>query len=381
MKEIYLDYNATTPCDPRVVEKMMPFFSEIYGNASNGFHRQGRMAAKAVDMAREQVANLIGAQSNEIVFTSGATESDNLAIIGLARANINNQRKGIVSSLVEHKAVLNSCKKLTGEGFQTVLLSVSQVGVVSVKQAKEVINEQTLLVSIHLANNEIGTIQPIKEITEIAHRKGALVHCDAAQAAGKISVNVQELEVDLVSISAHKLYGPKGIGALYIRGGIRAIPLEPLLYGGGQEKGIRPGTTNVASIVGFGEASRLVAESLDEESRRIKALRDQMERILLDEVKNIRINAFEANRLPNTSSITFSGIDADALLFNLPKVMMGTGSACNSGAVSQSHVLQAIGLSREDASSTVRASIGRFVSEDEIPLACKYITKAVDKLR
>ena len=381
MNEIYLDYNATTPCDPRVVEKMLPFFSELYGNPSNGFHRQGRMAAKAVDTAREQVAELIGAHSNEIIFTSGATESDNLAIIGLAHAKRNNQRKGVISSQIEHKAVLNSCKKLSEEGFEVSLLSVDSLGVINLQQAKAEINERTLLVSIHLANNEIGTIQRIQDISEIAHQKGALVHCDAAQAVGKISVNVETLGVDLLSVSAHKFYGPKGVGALYVRGGTRAIPLEPLLFGGGQEKGVRPGTTNVASIVGFGEASRLVAELLDEESKRIKVLRDQLEKSLLDEIKGIGINAFGANRLPNTSSITFSGIDADALLFNIPKVMLGTGSACNSGAVEPSHVLQSIGLSREASSSTIRASLGRFVREDEIPLVSEYIIRAVDKLK
>jgi cysteine desulfurase len=378
---IYLDYNATTPCDPQVVEKMLPFFNEIYGNPSNGFHRQGRTAAKAVDVAREQIANLIGSQPNEIIFTSGATESDNLAIFGVARNQKNNPRKRLVSSRIEHKAVLNPCKKLEEEGFEVFLLPVDSQGEVSIQQAKIEINDRTLLVSIHLANNEIGTIQAIQEITKIAHQKGALVHCDAAQAIGKIPVDVEELDVDLLSISAHKLYGPKGVGALYVRGGLNAIPLEPLLYGGGQEKGVRSGTTNVPGIVGFGEASRLATELVNEEGLRIANLRDLMEKSLAEIIPDMRINGHHAKRLPNTSSMTFLGIDADALLFNLPEVMMGTGSACTSGAIEPSHVLQAIGLSREAASSTVRASLGRFVHDDDIPLVCEYFRQALNRMK
>ena len=369
-KPIYLDYNATTPCDPRVVEKMLPYFSEIYGNPSNGFHRQGRLAAQAVITAREQVSSLIGAEPHEIVFTSGATESNNQAILGLAHLHKNNPknnpRKRIVSSKIEHKAILNPLKKLSDEGFEIILLDVDSQGVVSVEQAKEFIDEKTLLVSIHLANNEIGTIQPIQAITEIAHHHGALVHSDAAQAVGKIPVDVQELGVDLLSMSAHKLYGPKGIGALYIRNGIRGVPMEPLLYGGGQEKGFRSGTTNVPGIVGFGEAARISKEVLTEEMIRISSLRDRLEELLLHDIPDLIINANKAKRLPNTSSLTFPGVDADALLLNLPDVMMGTGSACTSGAIEPSHVLQAIGLSREVASCTVRVSLGRFTNDFDI---------------
>ena len=377
---IYLDYNATTPCDPRVVEKMLPYFSEIYGNPSNGYHRQGRLSAQAVSKAREQVANLIGAEPHEVIFTSGATESNNQAILGLARLHKTNPRKRIVTSKIEHKAVLNPFKKLSEEGFEIILLDVDSQGVVSIDQAKEYIDEKTLLVSIHLANNEIGTIQPVQEIVEIAHQHGALVHTDAAQAVGKIPVDVQGLGVDMLSMSAHKLYGPKGIGALYIRNGIRSVPMEPLLYGGGQENGFRSGTTNVPGIVGFGEAARISMEVLTEEMIRISSLRDRLEELLLHGIPNLIINAQKAKRLPNTSSLTFPGVEADALLLNLPDVMMGTGSACNAGAVEPSHVLQAIGLRREVASCTVRASLGRFVNDKDILKASDTITKVYANL-
>jgi cysteine desulfurase len=231
---IYLDYNATTPCDPRVVEKMLPFFNETFGNPSNGLHLQGRNSSKAVEIAREQVANLIGANNYEIVFTSGATESDNLAILGIARIAKNSSRRKLITSAIEHKAVLSACKKLTEEGFELIILPVDSDGRVSLDAATQAIDEKTLLVTIHGANNEVGTIQPVQQLAELAHRYGALFHCDGAQAVGKIPVDVNEWDVDLLSISAHKLYGPKGVGALYVRGGSNRIPLEPLWFGGGQ---------------------------------------------------------------------------------------------------------------------------------------------------
>jgi cysteine desulfurase len=369
---IYLDYNATTPCDPRVVEKMLPFFSEWYGNSATGLHLQGRRAARAADEAREQVAALIGCQPGELVITGGATESNNLAILGLGRANRCNGRTRIVTSAVEHKAVLLPCQKLQEEGYELIVLPVDAQGRISVEEAEEKIDDRTLLVSLQAANNEVGTLQPVARIAEIAHAHGAIVHCDAAQAVGKIPVdlNTQDWHVDLLSVSAHKLYGPKGAGALYLRNGPHAHPLVPLQYGGGQEYGLRPGTSNVPGIVGFGEACRICQVELAEESLRIAALRDRLEGALLASVAGLRINARGAERLPNTSSLTFPGIDADALLLNLPEVMMGTGSACSSGALEPSPVLQAIGLSREQAASTVRASLGRFTTEADIGRAC-----------
>jgi cysteine desulfurase len=363
---VYLDYNATTPCDPRVVEKMMPYFSEVYGNPANGLHRQGRLAARAVDDAREKVALLIGAREKEIVFTSSATESDNLAILGVARINRNGKRKRIVTSSIEHKAVLQACKKLKEEGFDVVLLPVDSEGRVLIDAAREVIDENTLLVSIHGANNEIGTIQPIAQLAELAHQMGGLFHCDAAQAIGKIPVNVNGWDVDLLSMSAHKLYGPKGIGALFVRGGTHAIPLEPIWYGGGQENGLRSGTSNVPGIVGFGEAAHICTNELPDENIRIGKMRDTLEIDLRSAISSLKINGVDADRLPNTSSLTFPSIDADALILNAPQIMIGTGSACTSGAVEPSHVLTAIGLDRNYASSTIRISLGKNTTSQDL---------------
>lgn len=375
----YLDYNATTPCDPRVVEKMLPFFSEWYGNPATGLHLQGRRAARAVDEAREQVAALIGGRPSEVIFTGGATESNNLAILGLGRANRQGERTRIVTSAVEHKAVLLPCRQLQEEGYELIVLPVDGQGRVLVDQAEAAINDRTLLVSVQAANNEVGTLQPIERIADIAHRHGAIVHCDAAQAAGKIQVDLatEAWQVDLLSISAHKLYGPKGVGALYIRNGPRASALAPLQYGGGQERGLRPGTTNVPGIVGLGEACRICSVDLAQERVDIARLRDQLERALLTGFAGLRINGRGALRLPNTSSLTFSGIDADAFLLNLKEVMMGTGSACSSGALEPSHVLLAMGLSRAEADSTVRASLGRFTTLDQIERASSLILNAV----
>ncbi len=377
---VYLDNNATTPCDPRVVEKMLPYFSEVYGNPSNGYHLQGRMAAKAVDKAREQIAELINAQPYEIFFTGGASESDNLAIFGIIRKPNRNSRNRIVSSKIEHKAILNPCKKLGEEGYDVSLLPVDSQGVIKIDHAKKEINNQTLLVSLHLANNEIGTIQPIKEIADIAHEFGATIHSDAAQAVGKIPVNVEDLGIDMLSISAHKFYGPKGIGALYIKGGLKNISLEPIIYGGGQEKGLRSGTTNVPAIIGFGEAAEICKNELSEELKKISSLRNLLEEELISRIPDIVINAQKTNRLPNTSSIIIPGIEADALVLNLVNVMMGTGSACNSGAIEPSHVLQAIGISREAASRTIRASLGRFNTREQILQAVKDITSTYKNL-
>jgi cysteine desulfurase len=373
---IYLDYNATTPVDPRVLEAMLPYFSEIYGNPGNGYHRQGRLAEKAIQSAREQVAALLGAQPHEIIFTSGATESNNLAIAGLARMRRDGPRKRIVTTAVEHKAVLLPVERLHEQGWDVVILPVDAFGRVELAAAQAAIDETTLLVSVHAANNEIGTLQPIQEIAAVAHKHGALMHTDAAQLLGKLPTNVLDLGVDLLSASAHKLYGPKGIGALYVRGGLRTIPLEPLAVGGGQEAGLRPGTHNVPAIVGFGEACRVAAEEVAAEAERIRDLRDRFEQQLGEGIPGLRVNGHPTERLPNTSSLIFPDVDADALLLNLPAVMMGTGSACTSGAIEPSHVLQGIGVERDDAYRTVRASLGRFTTEKDVASATTAIIKA-----
>jgi cysteine desulfurase len=380
---IYLDYNASTPVDERVLSTMLPYFSEVYGNPSNGYHWQGRKAARAIESARGAIASLIGAQASEIIFTSGATESNNLAILGFARASKGIERHNrtrIVISSVEHKAVIQPAKTLSAEGFEVVFLPVDNRGIVKVEEAEKLIDDRTLMVSIQAANNETGVIHPIPELIDIAHQHGAIFHCDAAQAVGRIPVDVKAWDVDLLSLSGHKFYGPKGIGALYLKGGQFRSTFEPLCFGGNQEKGTRPGTENVPAIVGLGEASRLAQELLEEERQSIQQLRDMMEERLLEQLPSASVNGAGAKRLPNTINITIPKVPADVLLLNLPEVMMGTGSACSSGTPSPSHVLLSMGLNSELASATVRISLGRFTSEEEIERAINLIILAVEKL-
>lgn len=377
---IYLDYHATTPCDPDVIHAMLPYFGKVFANPSSSVHKAGRTAAGAVERARAQVAKLIKARPNEIVFTGGATESNNLAIQGLARSR-NSERTRIVTTAIEHKSILAPCKWLQSEGYDVVILPVDQQGLVDLDAAEQAITEETLLMSIQAANNEIGTIQPIPELAQLAHDRGALVHTDAAQAVGKVPVDVAAWDVDLLSFSGHKLYGPKGIGALYIRGGPFALSIKPLLMGGGQEHELRSGTLNVPGIVGLGKACELCMENLDEESKRTATLRDKLEESLLSELENIRRNGALDRRLPGNSSLTFPGIDAEALIVNTPDLAISTGSACTSGAPEPSHVLLAIGLSRQEAYSTIRIGLGRFTTEAEIGQAATQISEAVERLK
>ncbi|MCA9917524.1 MAG: cysteine desulfurase [Anaerolineales bacterium] len=378
---IYLDNNATTRCDPAVVAAMLPYFSEWYGNAATGLHPLGRKAARAIEVAREQTAVLLNAHPTEIIFTSGATESNNLAILGLGRRAVGSQRKRIVTTSVEHKAVLEPCYALASLGYETIVLPVDSAGLVDISAAQDAINENTLFVTIQAANNEIGTLQPVSQLASLSHAVGALIHCDAAQAVGKIPVDVLAWNVDLLSLSAHKFYGPKGVGALYIRNGPRTIPLEPLTYGGGQEHAVRSGTSNVSGLVGLGVAAQLCMTLLPEESQRIRAMRDNLESQLLSNIPAVWVNGANAERLPNTLSLTIPNAEADALLLNLPGIMLGTGAACSTGTLEPSHVLQAIGLSRSDAGSTIRLSLGRFNSAEELALIVIKIAQAIDIYR
>jgi cysteine desulfurase len=377
---IYLDYHATTPCDPRVVQAMLPYFNEVFGNPSSSVHRAGRTAAGAVEQARGQVADLIHARAGEIIFTASATESNNLALLGLARGNTTG-RKRIITTAIEHKSVLGPCYELQKQGFDVTILPVDREGRVDLNAVEGALTEDTLMVSVQAANNEIGTIQPIAEIAHLAHERGALVHCDAAQAVGKIPVDVEAWDIDLLSVSAHKLYGPKGIGALYIRGGAYAFPIKPMLFGGGQEHELRPGTLNVPGIVGFGEACNLCAQLLPEESKRVAELRDRLEGILLSAIGDLRRNGALNARLPGNSSLTFPGIDAEALIVNTPDLALSMGSACTSGALEPSHVLLAIGLDRKEAYSTVRIGLGRFTTEDDVTNAATAIIEAYYQLK
>lgn len=381
MGHIYLDNNASTQCDPSVVEKMLPFYNEIYGNPSNNLHSQGQKAKKYVEESREKIANLINAKSKEIYFTSGATESNNLAIQGICKSFQKTNRRRIITSEVEHESVISPLQMLREKDFDVIFLSVDSQCNVSLEEAKRYIDQNTLLVSIQIANNEIGTIQPIAELASISHQAGAFMHCDAAQGVGKINVDVGLIGVDLLSLSAHKFYGPKGIGALFINSEREDLRIQPLVYGGGQEKGLRSGTLNVPGIVGFGEACKLAKENLKNDSDYIEILRDYLEKILLENIPEIIINGKYSKRLPNTSNITFIGIEADALILNCPNLMMSTGSACSSGTIDPSHVLQAMEISRERAFQTIRISLGKHNTQNEVKIATEEIVKAINKIK
>ena len=372
---IYLDNHATTQCDQRVVQAMLPFFSTAYGNPSSEIHAMGREARLAVETARLQVAGSIGAKPEEIIFTSGATESNNLCILGIAaKADLRSKRR-IITSAVEHKSVQMTCQMLGERGLNLVVLPVDASGRVRESIALEQITDETLLASIQAANNEIGTIQQIRQFADMVHHKDALFHCDAAQAIGRISVDVDAWDVDLLSLSAHKVYGPKGIGAVYVRGGANRAPFKSLLYGGDQEGGLRPGTLNVPLIVGFGEACRIAAEVMTDESVRIKLMRDWLEAGLLAAIPDLKRNGDLINRLPNNSSLTFPGVDAEALIMSIPELALSTGSACNSGAQEPSYVLRAIGLTHEQAQSSLRIGLGRFTTDSDIETAITLISE------
>jgi cysteine desulfurase len=374
---IYLDNNSTTPCAPEVVAEMTPYFSETFGNAASS-HSYGRMASSAVARARQEIASAVGADATEIIFTSGATEANNLALFGMAQAT--SRRRKIVVSAVEHKSVLIPANKLAEDGFRVEWLPVDKNGKVATEVAEQIIDTDTIAVSLQAANNETGVIQPVKEIAEIAHSVGAVCHCDAAQAIGKMMVNIDGLGVDLASFSAHKAYGPKGIGALFVSAKRSRPPLRPQLWGGGQEGHLRAGTLNVPGIVGFGAACRLVADLLRDDTMRISHLRSLCEEALLQSIARAQINSREAIRLPGTISLTIPGIPADMLMANLPTVCIGDGAACSSGVPEASHVLIAMSLSRQDAECTVRISLGRYTTEIDVRTAVEELSLAVQHL-
>jgi cysteine desulfurase len=376
----YLDYNATTPVDPAVLDAMLPYFSGDFGNASS-IHTVGQKARSAVETAREQVAALIAARPQEIVFTSGGTESDNHAIFGMfdpagyADANL-------ISTVIEHEAVLNTCQSLAARGVTVGYLSADSDGRVVPAHLHDLLDTlpDTALVSVMHANNELGTVQPLEEIGRLTAEFDVYFHTDAVQSAGKLPIDVNTLQVDLLSISAHKIYGPKGVGALYVRSG---TPLRQFLYGGHHQRGFRPGTENVAGIVGLGKAAELALTSLTHDSARIAALRDDLERGLLQRVPQSRVNAATATRTPNTTNMLFPGVDGEALLIalDLKGLACSTGSACSSGAVEPSHVLTAIGLTATEARSSLRFSLGRHTTREEIDFAMLVIPQTVAQLR
>lgn len=376
---IYLDHHATTPCDPRVVEAMLPYFDVWFANPASQSHWAGRQSAQAVSNAREHVATLLYARPGEIIFTGSATESNNLAILGVANG-LKSDRRTIITTAIEHKSVLESTAWLGTQGFDVRVLPVDRHGRVEIAELRSHLSDQTLLVSIQAANNEVGTIQDIAAIADAAHEFGAFVHCDAVQAVGRIPVDVNAWDVDLLSLSAHKLYGPKGIAALYVRGGKRVLPLQPLMFGGGQEDGLRPGTLNVPGIVGFGEASLLSQLELLPEADRVGSLRDCFETELLAKLPTTRVNGASNARLPGNSSLTFPGVDAEALIANMPELALSVGSACNFGALEPSYVLTALGISREEAYQTLRVGLGRFTQDEDLRIASTTICKAVERI-
>lgn len=379
---VYLDYHATTPCDPRVVDAMLPCFREKFGNPSSRSHSFGREAEEMVERARGQVADLLGASPEEIVFTSCATEANNLALKGAACARREaGDGTHIVSARIEHKSVLEPLAVLEEEGFRVTWLEVDEKGRVDPADVADAMTPDTILVSLMLANNEIGTIEPLAEVAEIAHAVGAWVHTDAVQAMGKIPFDVEDLDVDLAAISGHKFYGPKGIGALYVRRRSRRLKLAPSLCGGGQERGLRSGTHNVPGIVGLGVASQVAGEERAAESARLTVLRDRLQAGLEAEIEDLVVNGDQERRLPNNLNVSIPYVDGEALLLSLEDVAVSSGSACRSSAPGGSHVMKAIGRDDDLARSTIRFGLGRWTTEEEIDYAIGRVTETVARLR
>jgi cysteine desulfurase len=392
MSRVYLDFNATTPVEPDVLKAMLPYFTAEFGNAAS-IHTPGQSARAAVETAREQVAALIGARAQEIVFTSGGTESDNHAIFGAvaqpilpsqssANGAVRDQETGkhIITTAIEHEAVLNACQALEKEGVAVTYLPVNRDGLIDVETLHSAIQQRTALITVMHANNELGNVQPLEEIGRIAKEHDIYFHTDAVQSAGKLPIDVNALQVDLLSLSGHKFYAPKGIGALYVRGGTR---LRQFLYGGHHQRGFRPGTENVAGIVGLGKAAEIARKSLVQDAQRISTLRDELQQGLLQRVPQSRVNGGAAPRTPNTTNLVFPGIEGEALLIalDLRGLACSTGAACSSGAVEPSHVLTAIGLPPEEARASLRFSLGRHTTRKEIEFALQVVPAAVEQLR
>lgn len=379
---IYLDYQATTPVDPRVLEAMMPYFTNDFGNAASRNHAFGWKAEEAVDYAREQVAKLIGAKSEkEVIFTSGASESNNLAIKGVADFY---QQKGnhIITQKTEHKAVLDTCKVLEKKGFEVTYLDVDEDGLVTPEQVEAAITDKTILVSIMLANNEIGTVQPIKEIGKVTRARKVLLHCDAVQGAGKIEFDVEDFNVDLASLSGHKMYGPKGVGALYVRRSKPRVRLVSQMDGGGHERGMRSGTLNVPAIVGMGKAAEIAIAEWREDSARIFALRERLRKRLWDALDMVHLNgADDPHRIPGNLNVSFSFVEGEAMMMAIRDVAVSSGSACTSASLEPSYVLRAMGVDEELAHSSIRFGIGNFTTEEEIDYVGDLVVEQVNRLR
>ena len=377
---VYLDNNATTRTDPRVVEAMLPYFTEHYGNASSRNHPFGWAAEAAVDEAREQIAKLIGATAKEIIFTSGATESNNLALKGVA-AMYRKKGNHIVTTATEHKCVLDTSKRLERDGYSVTYLPVDTDGRVTAEQVRAAITEKTILVSVMMANNEIGTVQPIAAIGKVCKEKGVLFHTDAVQAAGKLKIDVIAMGIDLLSLSAHKMYGPKGIGCLYVRKKDPRVRLEPIIDGGGHERGMRSGTLPVPLIVGFGKAAELSRLEFDTEVERTYRLREKLRKGIMDALPETYLNGHPTERLPGSANISFAYVEGEGLMMGIKDVAVSSGSACTSASLEPSYVLRALGVGDELAHSSIRFGIGRFNTEEEIDFVTKLVVKEVNRLR
>jgi cysteine desulfurase len=377
---IYMDNHATTRVDPRVLDAMMPWLTENYGNAASRSHGFGWAAEQAVETARAQVAKLIGATAREIVFTSGATESNNLAITGAVEAQ--GGRQSVITQATEHKAVLDTCAWLEKKGCRVTILPVDVDGRVRIEDLRRAMDEENpLLVTILAANNEIGTLQPVDEIGALCHERGVLFHTDAAQAVGKIPIDVNRSHIDLLSISGHKIYGPKGIGALYVRRNGPRVKLTEQMHGGGHERGMRSGTLNVPGIVGLGAACEIAGTEMEGESTRLASLRDRLQSKLLAGLDRVRVNGAEMHRLPGNLNVTFEGVDSETLMMGMKDVALSSGSACTSAKIEPSHVLRALGLGEEAAHSSIRFGLGRFNTEEEVDYVADRLIDVVKKLR
>ncbi len=381
-RPVYLDYHSTTPCDPRVVEAMLPCFTETFGNSSSRGHVFGRVAEELVEDARRRIAGLLGAQASEIIFTGGATESNNLAVTGAACARREaGDGNHVVSCVTEHKSVICPLERLEDEGFEVTMLPVDERGRIDLDALSAALTENTILVTLMFASNEIGNIHPIAGVVRRAHEVGAWVHTDAVQAIGKVPVNVNDLDVDMLSLSAHKFYGPKGIGALYRRESPRRVKLKPCIIGGGHERGVRSGTHNVPGIVGLATAFELAVQEREEESRRVAALRDRLESRLIEEIEGLVVNGDREHRLPNNLSVSIPYVDGEALLLSLDDVAVSSGSACKSQTAGTSHVIKALGREEDDGRGTIRFGLGRWTTEEEIDFAVGRVSETVNHLR
>ena len=377
---IYMDNHATTPMDPRVLEAMMPYFTKIFGNAASRNHSFGWEAEQAVEKAREQIARLIGATAKEIIFTSGATESNNLAIKGIAEM-YRERGNHIITQVTEHKAVLDTCKRLEKSGYRVTYLPVNAEGLIELEDLKRAIDDQTILVTIMFANNEIGVLQPVAEIGKLCRERGVLFHTDAVQAVGKVPVDVNAMNIDVLSLSAHKMYGPKGVGALYVRRRNPRVQIAEQTNGGGHERGMRSGTLNVPGIVGLGKACDLCREEMSAETERLRTLRDSLKTRLESKLDYIHVNGSMEHRLPGNLNMSFVYVEGESLLMGINDVAVSSGSACTSATLEPSYVLKALGLGDDVAHSSIRFGLGRFNTRAEVDYVADKLIDIVQKLR